>query len=148
MSDRIQEVGVEILVDPERVHPFKGQPRRYFNEASIKALAKSIETSGQKQPATVRVISGEGEEREFELIDGERRWRACLMIGKPLNAVIRVETERKHQFLSAAVANFLKEPHTPLEIAHALLEIKMDFNLTFQNSAITLECLLVGHKGI
>ncbi|TAL49434.1 hypothetical protein EPN83_00810 [Patescibacteria group bacterium] len=79
MSPRIKDIGLEILVDPERVHPFQDQPRKHFSKRGLEELADSIETSGQLQPATVRILCGDGDDTEFELIDGERRWRACLI---------------------------------------------------------------------
>jgi ParB family chromosome partitioning protein len=130
MSPRIHDVGMEILIDPERVHPFKNQPRKYFGKKGLEELAGSIEASGQLQPATVKILCGEGDDTEYELIDGERRWRSCLLRGIPLRAVIRhVESEKK-QHLHSAVSNFGREDHTPLEIAHALAKIRVDFGLT------------------
>jgi ParB family chromosome partitioning protein len=127
---RIEIVGSEILVDTDRVHPFEGQPRRFFKKSSIEELALSIKRGGQRQPASLRILRGEGEETEYEIIDGERRWRACKLINRKLRAVIEAPADRREQFLHSAVANFQREPNTPLEVAYALEKIRKDFDLT------------------
>ncbi len=67
-----------IEVDLERVHPNPDQPRRHFDEEALRELAASIERHGLKQPILVQEI-GDG---DYRLIAGERRWRACGLIGR------------------------------------------------------------------
>lgn len=69
--------GAEIEIDPRKIRQLKGQPRTHFNEESIDRLADSIEEIGQVQSGIVRKVTNSGI-HEFELIDGERRWRATL----------------------------------------------------------------------
>jgi len=85
----------------------------------LKRLAESIREIGQKTPGAVRPI--QDGQYQFELIDGERRWRACRMIGK---GVFRAEVvnvpSTEAQFIHSAVANFCQEPHTLLETARTI----------------------------
>lgn len=67
-----------IEVDLERVQPNPDQPRRHFDEEALRELAASIERHGLKQPILVQEI-GDG---DYRLIAGERRWRACGLIGR------------------------------------------------------------------
>ena len=57
------------------VRPDPKQPRSHFSESALKTLATSIKKVGQRQPITVRLRSG-GAKPRYEIIDGERRWRA------------------------------------------------------------------------
>ncbi len=74
MNERI----VEILRD--RIRPFANQPREYFNESALKDLARSIKAVGQQVEIRVRPLAGDPK-HDYELIDGQRRWLACQMIG-------------------------------------------------------------------
>lgn len=109
----------EILtVHWSRVHPFAGQPRRYFDEEEIDSLAASIKQIGQVSPVLAFPARKPG---HFELIDGERRWRAVQRAGL---ATIRVEVtdepDPDKRFALAVAANFGRQGHAPLEIADAI----------------------------
>jgi ParB/RepB/Spo0J family partition protein len=71
------------LIDP---NPY--QQRTEFSRESLQELGESIKDKGQLQPAAVRAVSVNGTTR-YQLIYGERRWRACQMVGLPLRAVVR-----------------------------------------------------------
>lgn len=131
----VSDLGVEMYINTALVHPRPDQPRKHFDLAELRDLAGSIRVAGQIQSGIVRPLRGEGENAEYELIDGERRLRACKMIGKQFRAVVRNVNDPKQIFLMSAMANFGKADHTPLEIAHALHRIKTEFDMTQQDLA-------------
>lgn len=104
------------------VRPDAKQPRTYFREAALKALATSIKKTGQRQPITVRKRRA-GASPPFEIIDGERRWRACKLAGIP---TIRVDIEGRDlsrhadQHMLSLASNFMREGHTHMEISSAV----------------------------
>jgi ParB family chromosome partitioning protein len=104
------------------VRPDAKQPRQYFREAALKALAASIKKTGQRQPITVRQRKGNAKPA-YEIIDGERRWRACKMAGIQ---TIRIDVEERDlsrhsdQHLLSLTSNFMREGHTHMEISQAV----------------------------
>ena len=76
------------LIPTDLVDPNPYQQRTRFDQQALEELAESITEKGQLQPAAVRPVTVDGKTR-YQLIYGERRWRACKLAGKPLRAVIR-----------------------------------------------------------
>lgn len=111
--------GTEAEIDPKKIRQLKGQPRSTFNEASIDRLADSIEEIGQIQSGIVRVIPKSGI-HEYELVDGERRWRAATKKGLKYRAKVIEIDDESLPFVIAAVANFNRENHTPIEVSDAI----------------------------
>lgn len=105
-----------------QVRPDPKQPRQYFRKAALEALAKSIQSVGQRTPIEVRALPGPEEGVRYEIIDGERRWRACALAGiKTIR--INVEAEpltHPRQHLLSVISNFHREGHTHVEISNAL----------------------------
>lgn len=104
------------------VRPDPKQPRTYFKESALRQLATSIKKTGQRQPITVRARKA-GAKPPYEIIDGERRWRACQLAGL---STIRIDIENSEltrhasQHLMSLASNFMREGHTHMEISHAL----------------------------
>lgn len=104
------------------VRPDPKQPRTYFKPAALKALAASIKKTGQRQPITVRARRA-GQKPPYEIIDGERRWRACQLAGLE---TIRIDVEsveltaHRDQHLLSLASNFMREGHTHMEISLAV----------------------------
>ncbi len=102
--------------------PDPKQPRTYFKESALRQLAASIQKTGQRQPITVRALRA-GAKVPYEIIDGERRWRACQLAGI---ATIRIDIENgefsRHadQHLLSLASNFMREGHTHVEISNAV----------------------------
>lgn len=104
------------------VRPDPKQPRTYFKESALRALATSIKKAGQRQPITVRARRA-GATPPYEIIDGERRWRACQLAGiKTIRIDIEGSDLTRHasQHLMSLASNFMREGHTHMEISHAL----------------------------
>lgn len=112
---------VEVTVSADEIRPFPDQPRTYFNDDSIQRLSSSIDAGGQ---ITSGMIREKPAETRYELIDGERRWRAVLRIPesrRPQYKAKLVEADDDVvQFLIAGIANFNREGHTPLEVADTI----------------------------
>jgi ParB-like chromosome segregation protein Spo0J len=68
-------------------------------------------------------------------VDGERRFRACQSLGRPLKAWIRDITDTKEQFLESVVANFGREEHSELEVLEAITKVRKDYDLTLEKTA-------------
>lgn len=113
----------EVSVDQIRPNPY--QPRRLFSQQAIDELATSIRASGVIQPIVVRRI-GDG----YELIAGERRWRAASQAGlATIPAVVREATDSQSLEL-ALVENLLREDLNPMEEAEAYQKLLGDFTWT------------------
>ena len=119
----------EIPVDA--VHPNPRQPRRRIDGEAVSALAGSIREQGVVQPVLVRPRAAGG----WELIAGERRWRAAREAGlKTLPAVVRHADDRD-SLLLALVENVAREQLTPVEEARAYAVLMDEFVLTLGDVA-------------
>lgn len=114
----------------DQIHPCAFQPRKEFDEASLRELADSIQSQGIVQPLIVR-DSGGG----FEIIAGERRWRAAQLAGlKTIPAVIRQADDREVMEL-ALVENLQRENLNPIEEAAGLRRLIRQFDLRQDEAA-------------
>jgi ParB/RepB/Spo0J family partition protein len=112
------------VIPTQRIRRFQDQPRRHFNNEELRELADSIKEVGQITPILVRAITGD-RNHEYELIDGERRLRACTLGQiKSMRAVVRTVVSEDEQFLHSVIANFGRVGHTPIETAMAIKRIR------------------------
>lgn len=121
--------GDAMLVDitTAAVVPNPNQPREHFDEASLVELAASIAEMGVLQPILVRPLDGEG---RYELIAGERRWRAAQRAGlATIPAIVRVTSDLS-SVEQALVENLHRQDLNPLEEAAAYQQLLDDFGLT------------------
>lgn len=103
-----------------KIRRFVGQPRQEFDEEELLGLARSIEEIGLQQPISVISITNDPD-HEFELVDGERRFRAHQILRwEHIQAYIRSHMPRDKQFALSVAANFCRVGHTPMETARAL----------------------------
>jgi ParB family chromosome partitioning protein len=109
-----------LTVKWSRIRFWRKQPRKHFNQEKLIALGTSIKEIGQLQPVEVKVVTDDPR-YDFELVDGERRWRACEIckIETMRVLVVTVENEEE-QFERSVAANFGQEPLLPLEAARAI----------------------------
>lgn len=119
------DAGAARLLPLAAIRPNATQPRRHFEEESLAELAASILESGILQPVLVRPKAG-----AYELIAGERRYRAAAIAGlKEIPAIIRKEGERESLEL-ALIENLQREDISPLEAARAFQRLLDEFKLT------------------
>ena len=112
------------------IRPNPQQPREHFDEESMAALAESIREVGVLQPVLVRA-GGDG----FELIAGERRWRAARRIGlQTIPGIVRTADDAA-MLQQAIVENVQREELNPLEEAAAYQQLIEDFSLTHDDVA-------------
>ena len=105
------------LVSIEWIRPGALQPRRRFAEAELEALAQSIREKGILQPLLVRSLTAQ--ETEFELIAGERRWRAAQRVGLHAVPIIIRQISDREALEIALIENLQREDLSPLEEAEA-----------------------------
>jgi ParB family chromosome partitioning protein len=126
----IQQGNAAREISVERVTPSPFQPRRTFDEAKIEELAASIRNQGIIQPLVVRP-RGDG----FELIAGERRWRAALKAGL-LRVPVVVRDASDHEALQLAlVENLQREDLNPIEEASGYRRLQEEFHWSQEEMA-------------
>lgn len=113
------------------IEPNRKQPRKHFDETSLMELADSISTHGLLEPIVVRK-KGNG---YYEIIAGERRWRASRMAGlSELPAIVR-ELEDEEAALLALIENLQREDLNPVEEAMGYRDLIENFDLTQEEAA-------------
>jgi ParB family chromosome partitioning protein len=110
----------------EDVHPSPGQPRKQFDDARLEELAASIRAQGIIQPLVVRLREAGG----YELIAGERRWRASQRAGLHEVPVVVRDVAEKRAFEMALVENLQREDLNPIEEAQGFERLIAEFGYT------------------
>lgn len=123
---RAMPVSGEVLeLDCTKVERFHGQPRKFFDRKKLDKLKESIQELGQLDPVHVLELkNGKRNEKSHGLVDGERRYQACLELDIPLRALVCSPRGEDHRFIHSVAANFNREGHTPMEISDALHRIR------------------------
>ena len=101
----------------EKIAPQRGQPRQHFDSAKLEELATSIREHGLIEPLVVRRVVGAD---SFELIAGERRWRALQRAGLREALVVVKDVSPSDAFELALIENVQREELNPIELAEAL----------------------------
>jgi ParB family transcriptional regulator, chromosome partitioning protein len=113
----------------ELIGPNPHQPRRTFDEEALTALAASLETRGVLQPVLVRPI-GSPPARRYELIAGERRWRAAQLAGiEQIPAIVRQHDDAASLEI-AVIENMAREDLNPVDEARACAALVDELGLT------------------
>ncbi|MFP6833332.1 MAG: ParB/RepB/Spo0J family partition protein [Porticoccaceae bacterium] len=122
---KLQQIPVEFLQRGQY------QPRRDFNADSLQELADSISSQGLIQPIVVRAL----DQGNYEIIAGERRWRAAQLAGvDQIPAIVR-EISDQATIAMALIENIQREDLNPVEESQALIRLQNEFNLTQQQVA-------------
>jgi ParB family chromosome partitioning protein len=125
LSSTPSEADTLVDLPIDQIHPGVNQPRKSFNSSSLEEMAASIRASGVIQPVIVRRVDG-----AYELIAGERRWRAARMAGlEHLPAIVRPASDAQSLEL-ALVENLLREDLNPMEEAEAYAKLLAQFHWT------------------
>ena len=114
-----------------KIEPNRSQPRQDFDEAELEALAESIDLHGIIQPLTVRQLpSG-----YYQIIAGERRWRAARIAGLREVPVVIVEADDKKAMELALIENLQRQDLNPVEEALGYDSLMKDYGLTQEETA-------------
>jgi ParB family chromosome partitioning protein len=127
-----QETGTPLLVPVNKIRPNTHQPRRVFKDEEIVELANSIRENGIIQPLVV-VASEDG--KSFELIAGERRWRAAQKVGLERVPVVIKKVTKKDKLAMAIIENVQRSNLNCVEEALAYFQLLDEFNLTQEEVA-------------
>ena len=111
------------LLNVEKIVPNAGQPRRHQSARKFADMVLSVRERGVLQPIRVRELPSDG---QYEIIAGERRWRAAREVGlKEIPAVIVREQSPEQAYIDALVENVVREDLNPIDRAEALGRIKV-----------------------
>ena len=128
----VEAAGDELRELPlEQLSAGRHQPRRAFDPAQLEALAESIRSQGVVQPIIVREV-GEG---AYEIVAGERRWRASKLAGLTVIPAVVRKMEDRTAMAVALVENIQRADLNPLEEAEALRRLIDDCGLTHEQAA-------------
>ncbi|MFT5395303.1 MAG: ParB family chromosome partitioning protein [Gammaproteobacteria bacterium] len=125
-SDSLKTLDVDLLQRGQY------QPRKDFNKESLQELADSISAQGVIQPIVVRALP---RSKKFEIIAGERRWRAAQLAGLQDVPVVIKDVPDKTVMCIALIENIQREDLNPLEEAEALARLIEEFDMTHDTIA-------------
>lgn len=117
-----------------RVEPRKDQPRREFDPAAIEELAASIREYGLIQPITVRPL----DKGYYQIIAGERRWRAARLAGLTQVPAIVIEADDRKAMELALIENLQREDLNPIEEAEGYKTLIETYHMTQEDAAATV----------
>lgn len=117
------------------LQPGKYQPRTRMDKTSLEELAASIRVQGLMQPILVRPLGDKSGEDRFEIVAGERRWRAAQMAGLTEVATLIREIPDESALAMALIENIQRENLNPLEEAQGLQRLIDEFSMTHQQAA-------------
>ncbi len=125
------ETDTQRMLNVSQLQPGKYQPRSYMDDAALQTLADSIKTQGIMQPILVREISPD----KFEIIAGERRWRASQIAGIDTVPVLVREIADESALAMALIENIQRENLNPLEEAQGIKRLIDEFAMTHEKAA-------------
>ena len=128
-ADGLRELPVELLQRGQY------QPRVDIRQDTLEDLASSIRAQGVVQPIVVRPIGKEGGTQRYEIVAGERRWRAAQMAGLAEIPAVVKEIPDEAAIAMALIENIQREDLNPLEEARALDRLIREFDLTHAEAA-------------
>jgi ParB family transcriptional regulator, chromosome partitioning protein len=106
-----------LFLNPDRVRPFRGNPRKWLNPVRLQELQDSIEAIGQTEP--VKVVRIYEIDYDFELASGQRRWTCCKKLCRPLKAIL-VKIPEERRLIDYFISDEQREPYEHIEAARAL----------------------------
>ncbi|MEQ1438054.1 ParB/RepB/Spo0J family partition protein [Fontimonas sp. SYSU GA230001] len=115
----------------DSLHPGRHQPRRHFDDEALQALAESIRSQGVVQPIVARPSGA----HKYEIVAGERRWRAAKLAGLNTVPVVVRTLDERGAMAVALVENIQRADLNPLEEAEALHKLIEDCGLTHEKAA-------------
>lgn len=128
-EETANEGGVSVVRVSE-IEPKAGQPRKTFDAEELQNLASSLAQYGMIQPITVRRVG-----EMYQIVTGERRWRAARMAGLSEVPVLVIEADDRRAAELALVENIQRTNLNPIEEAAAIADLMEDFGLTQDEAA-------------
>ena len=125
------ESGGVTMLPIAKVESYRKQPRKQFDDEALQDLAESIRTHGIIQPLTVRRLSS----GYYQIIAGERRWRAARLAGLSEVPVLVIEADDRKAMELALIENLQREDLNPIEEAEGYKVLMEDYNLTQEEAA-------------
>ena len=119
------------LLPIQKVEPNRNQPRQDFDEEELEALAESLAEHGIIQPLTVRELNS----GYYQIIAGERRWRAARMAGLTEVPVVVIEADDQKTMELALIENLQRQDLNPVEEALGYRALMDDFGMTQEDAA-------------
>jgi ParB family chromosome partitioning protein len=116
----------------------KYQPRTRMDEGALNELADSIREQGVLQPILVRAVAAHNGHARYEIIAGERRFRAAKLAGLDTVPVIITEADDKKTAAIALIENLQREDLNPLEEAQGIHRLLQEFNFTHEQAAVAV----------
>jgi len=111
------------------IRPNRFQPRRVFDEAALSELTESLRTAGLLQPVIVRPVA----ENRYELVAGERRWRAAERLGwREIGAVVR-DVDDRTMLTLALVENLQRDQLSPVDEARGYQRLVIEFHVSHED---------------
>ena len=130
-EDEIRENTPYKLLPIQKVEPNRNQPRQDFDEEELQALSESLSTHGVLQPLTVRELDS----GYYQIIAGERRWRAARMAGLSEIPVVVIDADDKKAMELALIENLQRQDLNAVEEAMGYQALMQDFGLTQEDTA-------------
>ncbi len=119
----------------EAIEPNPHQPRKKFSTESLEELAASIRAHGLLQPIIVTPVARFGAPDRFQLVAGERRWRAAQLAGRTAVPALVQETRKDESLELALIENLQREDLNPIEAAAAFQSLSQEFGLKHEEIA-------------
>ncbi|MES2500316.1 MAG: ParB/RepB/Spo0J family partition protein [Pseudomonadota bacterium] len=120
-----------MMLNVDQLQPGKYQPRSYMDEDALQTLADSIRNQGIMQPILVRNVG----DNQYEIIAGERRWRASQLAGLTEVPVLVREIADESALAMALIENIQRENLNPLEEAQGIKRLVDEFDMTHEKAA-------------
>ena len=130
-ADEFDDEAEQLTLPISKVEPRSEQPREYFDQEALEALADSIRQYGLIQPITVRKLDS----GYYQIIAGERRWRASRLAGLTEVPVRVIEADDRRTAELALVENLLREDLNPIEEAKGYKLLIEEYGLTQEDAA-------------
>ena len=128
-TPNLRQIPVEVIA------PNPNQPRKKFSKESLEELAESIRAHGLLQPIIVTPVAGPGAGGRFQLVAGERRWRAAQLAGLHTLPALVKEVRKEQSLELALIENLQREDLNPIEAATAFERLTREFGLKHEEVA-------------
>ncbi|WP_426395849.1 ParB/RepB/Spo0J family partition protein [Ralstonia sp. R-29] len=133
--ETLKQEGTPTVLKLEQMQPGKYQPRTRMDEGALQELAASIRAQGLMQPILVRKIESDGPKPKYEIIAGERRFRASRLAGLTEVPVLVKDVPDESAAAMALIENIQREDLNPLEEAQGIARLVREFQFTHEQAA-------------